>query len=431
MLSILWQVSSVLAGTALLMLGTSLLSILLPLSLSRSGFSIEIVGFVMSAYYGGLVLGAIYCMRIIARIGHIRAYACFAAITCAAVLAHPMWVDPFFWIGLRLITGFCLAGLFAVLESWLNHSSGNRTRGRVLSIYLMTTYVSITAGQLLVNLWDAWQYMPYMVGGMVVALSLVPVVMTRVEAPDISQSEHLPARELFRISPLAVVGCVSSGLVLGGFYGMGAIYAKLIQFDQWGVSVFLSAMVVGGFLLQFPIGRLSDKLDRRTVMAVCMLLATGLCAAAIFVPRLSAEIWPIAAIAALCGGPFSVIYPLSTGQAYDYLPKERYVAAAGGLLLAYAVGATAGPIVVSFLMGRLGAEAFFGFFAVVCGLLCLFVVYRMRMRTALPANQQEVYRQVPAYSPVAAELDPRATTKGGAASQAPAGGKPAAVAREP
>ena len=402
MLSIIWQVSSVLGGTALLMLGTSLLSILLPLSLSRSGFSTEIIGFVMSAYYGGLVLGAINCMRIIARIGHIRAYACFAAVTCAAVLAHPMWVDPFFWIFLRLITGFCLAGLFAVLESWLNHSSGNRTRGRVLSIYLMTTYVSITGGQLLVNLWDAWQYLPYMVGGMVVALSLVPVVMTHVSAPDITQSEHLTARELLRISPLAVVGCFSSGLVLGGF------------------------------LLQFPIGRFSDKLDRRTVMAVSMLLATGLCAAAIFVPRLSAEIWPMAMIAALCGGPFSVIYPLSTGQAYDYLPKERYVAAAGGLLLAYAVGATAGPIVVSFLMGRLGAAAFFGFFAVVCGLLCLFVVYRMRARTPLPPDQQEVFRQVPAYSPVAAELDPRATTsKGGTASEAPSGGKPAPVAREP
>lgn len=430
MLSIIWQVSSVLGGTALLMLGTSLLSILLPLSLSRSGFSTEIVGFVMSAYYGGLVLGAVYCMRIIARIGHIRAYACFAAITCASVLAHPMWVDPFFWIGLRLITGFCLAGLFAVLESWLNHSSANETRGRVLSIYLMTTYVSITGGQLLVNLWDAWQFMPYMVGGLVVSLSLVPVVMTHSEAPDISQSEHLSAKELFKISPLAVVGCVCSGLVLGGFYGMGAIYAKLIQFDQWGVSVFLSSMVVGGFLLQFPIGRISDKLDRRTVMAVCMLLATGLCAAAVFVPRFSSEIWPMAIIAALCGGPFSVIYPLSTGQAYDYLPKERYVAAAGGLLLSYAVGATAGPIVVSFVMGHLGAPAFFGFFALICGLLCLFVVYRMRVRTALPADQQEVYRQVPAYSPVAAELDPRATTKAAPATQAPTGGKPAPAAGE-
>jgi len=414
MLSVLWQVSSVLLGAGLLMIGSSLLSILLPLSMQRAGFPTELTGLVMSSYYAGLMLGSKYGLAIITRFGHIRAFAGFAAVVCASVLAHPLWVDVAPWIALRLICGFCLAGLFAVMESWLNDSSTNQTRGRVLSIYLMTNYIAMTAGQLLVNVWEFWQLEPYMVGGLIVALSLVPVVMTRERAPDISRVEPLKLRELFRISPLSVVGTLCSGLLMGGFYGMGAVYGQLVQFDVLGISIFLSALVVGGFLLQFPIGKLSDVLDRRSVMAVAVAIAAGLSVLGIFLPGLTRELWLFALLAALCGGPFSVVYPLSTGQAFDYLPKERYVAASGGLLLSYAIGATLGPLACSFVMARLGAPAFFGYFAVVCGALLLFTLYRMRMRTPLPARQQEVFKNVPAMSPVAAELDPRAVHAGDA-----------------
>ena len=412
MVPVLWQVSSVLLGAGLLLVGTSLLSILLPLSMQRAGFPTELTGLVMSSYYAGLMLGSKYGLRIITRFGHIRAFAGFAALVCVTVLAHPLWIDVGPWIALRLVCGFCLAGLFAVMESWLNDSSTNATRGRVLSIYLMTNYIAMTAGQLLVNVWEFWQLEPYMVGGLIVALSLVPVVMTRERAPDISRIEALTLTALLRISPLAVVGTFCSGLLMGGFYGMGAVYGQLVQFDVLGISVFLSALVVGGFLLQFPIGKLSDVLDRRSVMAVSVAVAAALSTLGIFLPGLTRELWLFALLAALCGGPFSVVYPLSTGQAFDYLPKERYVAASGGLLLSYALGATLGPLLCSFFMAQLGAPAFFGYFAVVCGALLLFTLYRMRMRTPLPAREQEVFKNVPAMSPVAAELDPRAAHPG-------------------
>ena len=414
MFSVLWQGSSVLLGGRVLVIGASPLSILLPLSMQRAGFPTELTGLVMSSYYAGLMLGSKYGLAIITRFGHIRAFAGFAAIVCASVLAHPLWVDVAPWIALRLICGFCLAGLFAVMESWLNDSSTNQTRGRVLSIYLMTNYIAMTAGQLLVNVWEFWQLEPYMVGGLIVALSLVPVVMTRERAPDISRVEPLRLRELFRISPLSVVGTLCTGLLMGGFYDMGSGYGHLEQFEVLGISIFLSALVVGGFLLQFPIGKLSDVLDRRSVMAVAVAIAAGLSVLGIFLPGLTRELWLFALLAALCGGPFSVVYPLSTGQAFDYLPKERYVAASGGLLLSYAIGATLGPLACSFVMARLGAPAFFGYFAVVCGALLLFTLYRMRMRTPLPARQQEVFKNVPAMSPVAAELDPRAAKSGDA-----------------
>jgi len=419
MITVLWRVSSVFAGTLFLMAGTSLLGILLPLAMSRNGISTETIGLVMAAYYAGLMLGARYGMAVITTIGHIRAFAGFAAVVCAVVLTHPLWVDPIVWALLRLICGFCLAGLFAVMESWLNDSTTNATRGRVLSVYLMVTYVSSTGGQLMVNAWDVWQFIPYMIAAIIICLSLVPVVLTREAAPDISAVEPLKLRELFRISPLSVVGTFCSGLLMGGFYGMGAVYGKLVQFDVLGISLFLSALVVGGFLLQFPIGKLSDIFDRRTVMAAVMAVACGLSVAGVFLPSLTGNFWAFVVLAALVGGPFSVVYPLALGQAFDYLPKERYVAASGGLLLSYAVGATVGPIVVSFVMGHLGPSAFFGYFAAVCFLLFAFVLYRMRVRTPLPPRAQEVYRAVPALSPVAAEMDPRASQPGRPASAGP------------
>ncbi len=410
MLGVLWQVSSVLAGTALLTIGTSLLSILLPLSLARNGISTELTGLVMSAYYGGLMLGARYGLSIITRIGHIRAFAGFAAICCASVLAHPLWVDPAPWIALRLICGFCLAGLFSVMESWLNDSTTNATRGRVLSVYLMTSYISSTVGQLMVNVWDVWQVFPYLVAGLIISLSLVPVVLTGVHAPDISRVQPLKLRRLIKISPLAVVGTFCSGMLMGAFYGLAAVYGQLVQFDVLGISVFLSAMVIGGFLLQFPIGKLSDVLDRRTVMATVMAVAAALSVIGVLLPNFTGNFWFFVVLAGLVGGPFSVVYPLALGQAFDYLPKESYVAASGGLLLSYAAGATIGPIVCSFLMGQIGPSAFFGYFAAVCFLLFAFVIYRMRVRTPLPAAEQEVYKAVPVNSPIAAELDPRSGT---------------------
>lgn len=420
MFGILWQVSSVLAAAALLTIGTSLLSIILPLSLARAEVSTELTGIVMAAYYAGLMFGARYGIAIITRIGHIRAFAGFAAICCAAVLSHPLWVDPLPWIVLRLISGFCLAGLFATMESWLNDITNNQTRGRVLGVYLMTSYIAAAIGQLMVNVWDVWQVYPYLVAGLIVSLSLVPVVLTRVMAPDITQVTPLSLRRLLHISPLAVVGTFCSGLLMGAFYGLGAVYGQLIQLDVFGISIFLAGLVLGGFLLQFPIGKLSDVLDRRTVMAVVMAVAVVLSVVGALLPSFTGNIWAYVAIAALVGGPFSVVYPLALGQAFDYLPKDSYVAASGGLLLSYAIGATLGPIVCSFLIGQVGSIAFFGFFAVVCLLLCGFVILRMRARTALPASEQEVYQAVPVNSPIAAELDPRGPeeTGGGAGPEA-------------
>lgn len=408
MLQVLWRVSSLLVGTALLMAGSSLVSMLLPLAMERAEFSTEMTGFIMASYYGGLALGCLYSLRIIIMVGHIRAFAGFAAVVSALVLVHPMAFSAPVWILLRLIMGFCLAGLYAVMESWLNERATNETRGRVLSVYLMTQYLSLTVGQMMVNLWDLSQLEPYMVAAVLVSLSLAPVVMTRESAPDLKQVQPLGLRELLRISPLGVVGTFCSGLLMGGFFGLGAVYGAESGFSVFEVSLFVSALVVGGFCLQFPIGRLSDIFDRRTVMFFTLLFGVALAAGAVALRQMSNDVWFFLALTAALGGPMTAVYPLSVGQAFDYIPKERYVAASGGLLLAYSVGATLGPIAISFAMSWTGPNAFFGFHSLVSLLLALFVLYRMKKRAALPAREQEVFKPLPAVSPVAMELDPRA-----------------------
>ena len=408
MLKVLAQVSSLLAGTALLMVGSSLLSMLLPLSMERAGFSTELTGFMMASYYGGLMLGCLYSLRLILMVGHIRAFAGLAAVVAAVVLTHPMAFSPWIWMVLRLIVGFCLAGLFAVMESWLNERASNETRGRVLSVYLMTQYLSLTVGQMMVNLWDITALEPFMVAAILVCLSLVPVVLTRERAPDLKQAERLGILALFRISPLGVVGTFCSGLLMGSFYGLGAVYGNETGFDVLEISLFVSSLVIGGFLLQFPIGRLSDIFDRRTVMVVALLFGVMLAAGGVALRQATDNIWYFMILTACLGGPMTAVYPLSVGQAFDYLPKEKYVAASGGLLMSYAIGATVGPIAISFVMSWTGPDAFFGFHSVVSLLLASFVLFRMRRRAALPAREQEVFKPLPAVSPVAMELDPRA-----------------------
>lgn len=408
MIRTLATVSSLLLAAGILMLGNSLLGLLLPLKMREAGYSTEITGVIMAAYFAGLLLGAIYGKRLIGQVGHIRAFAGFAALMTASVLAYPMIFNAVSWGILRVFSGFCIAGIFAVLESWLNERSDNATRGRVLSVYMMVNYSAIMAGQLMVNLWDLAAIGGFIVAAILICLSLVPVVLTRIEAPDLRAAKPLPFRELYRASPLAVVGCVMGGMMMSSYYGVGAIFARDMGLGLFDVSLFMGAVILGAFLLQYPVGRLSDRYDRRTVLLCLLMLAVLVCGAAIVGISLTDPLPVLLVAAPLLGGAMAGIYPLSMAQAFDYLPRDRYVAASGGLVLAYGIGATMGPILSALAMGALGPQAFFGFIGIVAGCFASFVFYRMLSRASIPAELQESFVAMPRNSPVVAELDPRA-----------------------
>lgn len=408
MLQALPAVASLLIGVALLMLGSGLLGLVLPIRLSAEAVPTSITGLVMSGYYAGLMLGALYGKRFIARVGHIRAFAAFAAIASSGALTHALWFDPWAWMALRILTGFCMAALFAAIESWLNEKSGNESRGQVLSLYMITSYLAMGSGQLLVNLWEVDGFEPFFLIAILISLSLVPVTLARVAGPEIATAKPLSFAALYRISPVGVLGAFSSGLIQGGFYGMAAVFARAIGMSVFEVSLFVGSAVLGGLLLQWPVGRLSDRFDRRTVLFWVLAAATLIAVGEIALTQMGGQLLQLLLLTGLYGGAATAVYPISVSHAYDYVERDRLLSASSGLLLSYAVGATAGPLVASALMQAVAPGALFAFIAAVTAAFSMFVLYRQRRRAALPSEEQATFVPLPTTTPVVGELDPRA-----------------------
>lgn len=408
MLPILTSVSSIFVAVLLFMLGNSLLGITLPLKMEAAGFANELTGLVMAAYFAGLLAGCVYGKTLIFRVGHIRAFAGLSALNVSAMLGHAMLFDPFVWAVLRFVSGLCIAGIFSALESWLNDRLDNTNRGRVLGVYMVINYCAMALGQLSINAWDLSSAGGFIAAAFLASLAIVPVALTRTEAPSLARAAPITLGELYRISPLAVAGAVFSGLMLGAFWGMGAIYAQEIGFSVFETSLFTGSYILGGLLLQIPIGRLSDRFDRRTVLCNVLAGAVIVCFAGLSAGRLGDPLPLMLALAALLGGAISNVYPLSIAQAFDYLDRERYVAGASRMLMAYSVGAIAGPLAVSTAMSWLGPHAFFGYIGIVAGLLAAFALYRMGRRKPLPPERQQDFVALPRMSPLGAELHPDA-----------------------
>ncbi len=408
MLQILKAVAALLLGIGLMNLGNSLLGISLPLRMEAAQYSTLITGVIMAAYFGGLLVGSIYGRRLIGAVGHIRAFAGLAAVMAAVALVHPLLFNAATWGLLRFISGFCVAGLFAALESWLNERSDNTTRGQVLGIYMIVNYVAIVLGQLMVNLWDLVGMEGFMVASLLVSLSLVPVVLARVEAPDLSESKPLSLRQLYAISPLAPVGACVAGATMGAYFGLGPVVARQVGFEVFQVSVFMGSVIIGGMLSQWPMGRISDRFDRRTVLLVVLTLALLVSAGGIGAGTFADPFPPLMVVGVLLGVTMTTIYPICVAQAFDYLDRDRYVAASSGLLLSYGIGSTAGPILGALAMDSMGPYGFFAYIAACMAVFAAFVLYRMLARAPLPADLQEHVVSLPRMSPVASELDPRA-----------------------
>jgi MFS family permease len=322
-----------------------------------------------------------------------------------------MVFDPMAWAVLRFVSGLCIAGIFSALESWLNDRLDNTNRGRVLGVYTVITYFAMALGQLSINVWDVDSAGGFIAAALLTSLAIVPVALTRAEAPSLAKAAPITLGELYRISPLAVTSAVCSGLMLGAFWGMGAIFGREIGFSVLETSLFTGSFIFGGLLLQIPIGWLSDRFDRRTVLCNVLAGATMVCFAGLAAGRLGDPLPVVLALAALLGGAISNVYPLAIAQAFDYLDRERYVAGASRMLMAFSVGAVAGPLVCSIAMSWLGPHAFFGYIGAIAGLLTAFVLYRMGRRKPLPVEEQLDFVALPRMSPVAAQLYPDANTK--------------------
>jgi len=412
MVQALQSVVSLLLGAGVLILGNGLIGIVLPVRMGLEHVPTQISGLVMSAYYAGLVLGCLWGRGIIVRVGHIRAFAAFAAVVAATTLIYPLWFNPVAWGVWRAIGGFCMAGLFATIESWLNLRSSKETRGQILSLYMVTSYLASTLGQFLVNVWDVKGIELFCLGDMLLSLSLVPVVLTRVTGPDISHTVPLSMLRLYQISPLGVAASLGSGLISGAFYGMGAVFAAAIGMSVFAISVLMAAAMIGGLVMQWPIGWLSDRYDRRTVLLWVLIAIATICMIAFTISRVPDPTRWLLVLTGLFGGVAATVYPLAVAHAFDYVERDQMVSASAGMLLSWAIGATAGPILASEAMAVGGVWALFLFLAGVAGLLAVFVRYRMSRRAARPAGEQAKFAPRGEATVVAGALDPRAELQG-------------------
>ena len=401
MLALFMSVAALMLGVAILNFGNGLFGTFLSLRMNLEAFPTVVTGLVMSAYYAGFVVGARRCDHIINRVGHIRAFAAFAAAVSAVALVAAFFVSPYVWGIMRATLGFCLAGVFMVTESWLNVRASVATRGRLFSMYMMVSYLATGGGQLLLGVRDPRGHDYFMIAALAYSFSLIPLALTSAETPSPVATSKLDLSMLYRISPLGVLVCLGAGLVVSSLYGMGAVFAQEIGFTVSEVSYFMGAAIFGGLAMQWPVGRLSDRYDRRLViLAVACLSAVSSLGLATLAGK---DKVGVIALAGLFGGFSFTLYPLAVAHANDFVSAKDAVKASGGLLLSWGVGASCGPLAAAAMMGSLGPRGLFLFVAAVAMLLALFTLWRMTQRPTVPAEQKEPFAPLSGHTPVGAE----------------------------
>lgn len=399
-------VLSPLISLLIFIVGHGLLSTLLTLRLNAEGVAAGWIGLVSSAYFAGLVIGAFVNVRLIRRIGHIRAYAAYASLLAVLALCHGLLVDPAIWSGLRLLGGFATGGLFVVIESWMLVSSSPATRGRLLAVYMILLYGGLAAGQWLLRYIDPLQLSPFALAAISASLSVLPLALTRVPLPQTESGRNISLLALARLTPSAVGSCFASGLILGGVYGLLPLYFAANGRALAAVANLMALVILGGMLLQYPLGRLSDRVDRRRILAA---LGIGLLLLSLLMLLASQLPWSTlrATTIFLFGGLAFSLYPISLSQACDELTPEQMVSANQGMLLAYSLGSMTGPLLASQAMQYTSAAALFVYFAVCGGALALFLFWRQKQRQPVPTDSQQDYLPMAPNTPLAGELDPR------------------------
>ncbi|RYY27628.1 MAG: MFS transporter [Sphingomonadales bacterium] len=403
MLTAILPVRSLLLAIFMLMAGGGFLSTLISVQLERAGSSPVFIGLVGTAYFLGLVVGSLRVPRIIRRVGHIRAFAAFVALLSASTLTYAIHRDPLLWGGLRFVDGLCVAGVFVCLESWLNERAESSARGSVLAGYMIALYSGQALGQFLLNLSEAKPSMPFLVASILVSLAAIPVVLTRISAPPPDDGASLSVRVLYAASPLGILGVAATGIMLGAFYSLGPVFVRRLGMDLSATALFMSVVILGGVALQWPLGRLSDRFDRRRVIVGVL---AGTLVASLGIALMAEPGITLLVFGASFGGLSFALYPLCVAHTNDHLAAEQRVAASGGLVLLYSIGAAMGPMAGATAMTLAGAAGLFFLIALCAGGTLAFALWRQAQTLPVPADQQQAYQILPRTTPMSATLDP-------------------------
>jgi len=404
---LLLPLASLLSGVSMLVVGTGLLFSAIGAQAGSANFSSLVTGLVMAAYFAGFVYGTYSCPVIIRRVGHIRAFAAMASIASALPLLHALWVNPWFWAGLRFTNGVCIVGLYMVVESWLNVVAESHQRGKVFAAYMAVSGVSLAIGNWLILVGDRFGFVPFALVSILFSFALLPLTLTPVEEPQPSDAPTLGLLKLFAISPIGVITAIGSGLLSGAFFSLGHSFGQGVGFSEGGIATFMAATILGGAVFQWPVGHLSDRRDRRWVLFWVCVTCAIVAGAGFYLAREYEG--ALIALGVVYGGLAFTIYGLSVAHVNDLIDPSQVLEVTGGLLLLYGIGATIGPILGGAMMDWLGPESLMLYFCVVLVGLAL-AIWRFVGRAVKglgTPTQKSDYVMMGSGSQAVLQMDPR------------------------
>lgn len=393
---------ALLLGMFLLMLGNGLQGTLLGVRGAIEGFSPTTMSWVMSAYFLGILIGSRTTPYMIRRVGHVRVFAALASLISAAFIVYAMLPDPYVWSAMRLLVGFSFAGVYVVAESWLNDSATNETRGQALSAYMIVMMLGLIMAQVLLNAADPAGFILFAAMSVLVSVSFAPILLSVSPAPVFHSSKPMSIKKLYKTSPLGVVGIFLMGGVFSIMFGMSPVYATSVGMNITEVSIFVGAIYVGGVTLQYPIGWVSDRMDRRLLIILITAFGAIVIAAGSF---WTDSFFVLVALSFFLGGSANPLYSLLIAHTNDYLDPEDMANAAGGMIFVNSVGAVGTPILIGLAMTRYGPNMYFYLSAVLLASVATYGAYRMTRREAIPVDDTMSYTPImPQSTTIVAEL---------------------------
>jgi MFS family permease len=402
------RTNALLLGTGLVCAAAALLGLALPMRAALEGFPTYLIGFIGSAFAAGYVAGCLLVPKLVAKVGHIRVFGVMAALVAVTALVNLLFIYPIAWILVRVMTGFAFAGATMIIESWLNESSTSETRGGVFARYMIVNLVSQVIGHLTVTFYQPAGFEPFAVAAILACLALVPTALSSGRSPEPLHEVRLDLRRLLRVSPIAVVACFGVGLANGAFGTLAPVYANNIGLPVGAVALLVAGAVIGGALMQAPVGRLSDRMDRRWLLIGIALLGMVL-SVGLFLLDLR-EPAAVIVLVVLLGGAMHSLYPVAVAHANDRAEQGDFVAIASGLLLVFGGGAILGPAVAGQMMQAGSPRWLFLFLSLVYLLVALHGVWRTRITPAVTQGQVAHVALEPMQSATqeGVYLDPRA-----------------------
>ena len=374
---------TLLLGMFLLMVGNGLQGTVLGVRGEAEGYSGAMLGLVMSCYFIGFLGGTQATPVLLRRVGHVRVFAALASLISAAFILFAALVDPIAWAILRIVVGFCFSGVYVVAESWLNDGATNETRGQTMSAYVSAQMIGIIVAQGLLNVSDPGGYELFVIMSVLVSLSFMPILLSSSPVPLFETTRRMSLKSLIQASPLGCVGMFLLGVIFACQFGMGAVYAANIGLSNLEISIFIGVIYLGGLLCQPPIGWVSDRMDRRLLIAILTLTGAVAC---LIVPLFGVGLVQLALAAFMLGGTSNPLYSLLVAYVNDYLDHDDMASASAGLVMLNGIGAMGAPFLVGYLMDTVGSEAFFFMMGVSFSAVTGYALWRMTQRPA-PAVQ--------------------------------------------